>query len=258
MTPQLQQAIRLLQLSRLELIDEIRKELDAQSRPRGRRDRPAPATATRRAPRTSMPTPSPHERAPRSSARASASASSRPDRRSRPRQAASRRSTGSSSSRTARSSSRSRRAAAASRSCRRSSRTSPSRRTSSITCCWQLQMSDFTETERRFAELVIGNLDEKGYLDLKGIERADGDDARPTSRIEDLADEAGARPRGRARGPARSCRSSIRSASARAICASACASRPRSFGYDDLEIDDHRQAPPQPREAQLPGASRAT
>src|SRR3984885_15919347 len=28
MTPQLQQAIRLLQLSRLELIDEIRKELD--------------------------------------------------------------------------------------------------------------------------------------------------------------------------------------------------------------------------------------
>src|SRR5215468_2302403 len=29
MTPQLQQAIRLLQLTRLELIDEIRKELDA-------------------------------------------------------------------------------------------------------------------------------------------------------------------------------------------------------------------------------------
>src|SRR5437660_7394915 len=29
MTPQLQQAIRLLQLSRMELIDEIRKELDA-------------------------------------------------------------------------------------------------------------------------------------------------------------------------------------------------------------------------------------
>ncbi len=28
MTPQLQQAIRLLQLSRMELIDEIRKELD--------------------------------------------------------------------------------------------------------------------------------------------------------------------------------------------------------------------------------------
>ena len=28
MTPQLQQAIRLLQLSRLELIDEVRKELD--------------------------------------------------------------------------------------------------------------------------------------------------------------------------------------------------------------------------------------
>ena len=31
---------------------------------------------------------------------------------------------------------------------------------------WQLQMSDFTDVERRFAELVIGNLDERGYLDL--------------------------------------------------------------------------------------------
>ncbi len=25
-------------------------------------------------------------------------------------------------------------------------------------------MSDFAESERRFAELIIGNLDEKGYL----------------------------------------------------------------------------------------------
>src|SRR4030081_2555293 len=27
---------------------------------------------------------------------------------------------------------------------------------------WQLQMSDFTETEKKFAELVIGNLDDNG------------------------------------------------------------------------------------------------
>ena len=32
-------------------------------------------------------------------------------------------------------------------------------------------MSDFTDSERRFAELVIGNLDEQGYLDLDGVER---------------------------------------------------------------------------------------
>lgn len=33
---------------------------------------------------------------------------------------------------------------------------------------WQLQMADFTEAERVFAELVISNLDENGFLDLKG------------------------------------------------------------------------------------------
>lgn len=54
---------------------------------------------------------------------------------------------------------------------------------------WQLQMSDFTDDERRFAELVIGNLDERGYLDLEGIERPDGT-RTPDLTIEDLADEA--------------------------------------------------------------------
>src|SRR3954454_9137599 len=58
MTPQLVQAIRLLQLSRLELIDEIRKELDANPvladddiDPRGTRDaaeREAPAAQEER------------------------------------------------------------------------------------------------------------------------------------------------------------------------------------------------------------------
>jgi RNA polymerase sigma-54 factor len=58
---------------------------------------------------------------------------------------------------------------------------------------WQLQMSDFTDEERRFAELVIGNLDDKGYLDLKGIEREDGT-RTPDLTIEDLAREVGLDP----------------------------------------------------------------
>src|SRR5882762_7715558 len=55
---------------------------------------------------------------------------------------------------------------------------------------WQLQMSDFTEAERRFAELVLGNLDDNGLLDLKGTER-DGGEKTPDLTIEQLADEAG-------------------------------------------------------------------
>jgi len=54
---------------------------------------------------------------------------------------------------------------------------------------WQLQMSDFVENERQFALLVIGNLDEKGYLDLKGGENAEGQ-KNPDLTIEDLAREA--------------------------------------------------------------------
>jgi RNA polymerase sigma-54 factor len=58
---------------------------------------------------------------------------------------------------------------------------------------WQLAMSDFTDVERRFAELVIGNLDEKGYLDLKGVERPDGT-RTPDLTVDDLAEEAGLHP----------------------------------------------------------------
>jgi RNA polymerase sigma-54 factor len=58
---------------------------------------------------------------------------------------------------------------------------------------WQLQMSDFTDSERKFAELVIGNLDDKGYLDLAGVERPDGT-RTPDLTIEDLAEEAGLHP----------------------------------------------------------------
>lgn len=55
---------------------------------------------------------------------------------------------------------------------------------------WQLQMSDFTPDECRFAELVIGNLDDRGYLDLEGVDRPDGTRTADLT-IEDLADEAG-------------------------------------------------------------------
>ncbi|NUQ72394.1 MAG: RNA polymerase factor sigma-54 [Polyangiaceae bacterium] len=54
---------------------------------------------------------------------------------------------------------------------------------------WQLQMSDFVENERQFAELVIGNLDERGYLDLKGNENPEGTKT-PDLTIEDLAQQA--------------------------------------------------------------------
>ena len=54
---------------------------------------------------------------------------------------------------------------------------------------WQLQMSDFVDNERTFAELVIGNIDERGYLDLEGGETADGQKI-PDLTIEDLAREA--------------------------------------------------------------------
>jgi len=53
---------------------------------------------------------------------------------------------------------------------------------------WQLQMSDFTEEEKKFAELVIGNLDDNGFLDLKGTERENGEKT-PDLTIDDLATE---------------------------------------------------------------------
>src|SRR4051794_27609516 len=58
---------------------------------------------------------------------------------------------------------------------------------------WQLQMSDFTDSERRFAELVLGNLDDNGFLDLKGMDRDDGS-RTPDLTLDDLAQEAGLDP----------------------------------------------------------------
>jgi RNA polymerase sigma-54 factor len=58
---------------------------------------------------------------------------------------------------------------------------------------WQMQANDFTDTERTFAELVLGNIDENGFLDLKGIERDDGT-RTPDITLEMLAEEAGLDP----------------------------------------------------------------
>src|SRR5271170_3065102 len=59
---------------------------------------------------------------------------------------------------------------------------------------WQLQVSDFTEDEKRFAELVMGNLDDAtGFLDLGGTER-DGGEKTPDLTIDDLAREASLDP----------------------------------------------------------------
>jgi RNA polymerase sigma-54 factor len=53
---------------------------------------------------------------------------------------------------------------------------------------WQLQLSDFTDDEKRLAEFIIGNLDDNGFLDLKGTERENGEKT-PDLTLEDLARE---------------------------------------------------------------------
>ena len=185
MTPQLQQAIRLLQLSRLELIDEIRKELDANPvladddiDPRGKRDaaeREAPAAQEERVDRME------------DRMRSANGDQQKTDEKNvreidweqflenrtlqQPLQAS-----------------------------RGGFEELPpieqslSKATSLAEHLrWQLQMSDFTESERRFAELVLGNLDDNGFLDLKGIER-EGGEKTPDITIEELATEAGLDP----------------------------------------------------------------
>ena len=38
---------------------------------------------------------------------------------------------------------------------------------------WQIRMSDLVEDERRFAALVVGNLDDRGYLTIEGVAPAE-------------------------------------------------------------------------------------
>ena len=180
MTPQLQQAIRLLQLSRLELVDEVRKELD---------NNPVlsdeePAERTRNTPgevRTvTDQMPGEDREYPRAEQKATEKVTREVDwekfLENRTQQ---------------QSPSASGRSGFEDLPPIEQNLTKPGSLQDHL--LWQLQMSDFADDERRFAELVIGNLDEKGYLDLVGIERPDGT-RTPDLTIEDLAAEAELHP----------------------------------------------------------------
>lgn len=180
MTPQLQQAIRLLQLSRLELVEEVRKELD--NNPVLSEDDPDIAGRHRSADSQLPARPSEE----RDFERQMTASTNRVD------QKAARevdwekflenrtlqQPTGS-------------RSGFEELPPIEQSLTKP--RSLQDHLLWQLQMSDFTDGEREFAEAIIGNLDERGYLDLSGVERPDGL-CTPEHTVEDLAVEAGLHP----------------------------------------------------------------
>jgi RNA polymerase sigma-54 factor len=186
MTPQLQQAIRLLQLSRLELIDEVRKELDnnpvlSDEEPEGRtRGEASEAGEGAAAPARALderPTYNGDERSEdmRQSERATREVDWEKFL----------------ENRTLQQTPTSGRGGFEDLPPIEQNLTKP--RSLQDHLLWQLQMSDFTDVERRFAELVIGNVDERGYLDLAGVERPDGT-RTPDLTIEDLAGEAGLHP----------------------------------------------------------------
>ena len=253
MTPQLQQAIRLLQLSRLELIDEIRKELDANPVLADDEIDPRPAAATTRRTRPTASTPpSSEERA-----RPTWSAPKRDAtdlERARDREAAPRRSTGSSSSRTARSSSRCPRSRGGFEElppieqnltkhaiARRSpALAAPDERLHRQRAAASPSSSSATSTS-------------KGYLDLKGIERDGRRRARPTSPSRTSPREAGLDPEDAAEVLRDDAGAAIRSASAARDLPRVPARPGRGVRLRRPRDRDHRQAPAQPREAQLPG-----
>jgi RNA polymerase sigma-54 factor len=180
MTPQLQQAIRLLQLSRLELIEEVRKELDnnpvlSEDEP----DVPARGRADSQLP------PPPSEE--RDFERQMTASTNRVD------EKAAREVDWEKflENRTLQQASPGSRNGFDELPPIEQSLTKP--RSLQDHLLWQLQMSDFTDAEREFAEEVIGNLDERGYLDLSGVERPDGL-STPQHTVEDLANEAGLHP----------------------------------------------------------------
>lgn len=173
MTPQLQQAIKLLQLSRLELIDEVRKELDnnpvlSDEEPESRAKEGA---AERRRVAEDTPDFNPRSEDSKQTEKATREVDWEKFLENRTLQ----QSSGS-------------RGGLEDLPPIEQNLTRP--RSLRDHLLWQLQMSDFTDVERRFAELVIGNLDERGYLDLAGVELPDGT-RTPDLTIDDLADEAG-------------------------------------------------------------------
>jgi RNA polymerase sigma-54 factor len=116
---------------------------------------------------------------------------------------------------------------------------------------WQLQMSDMVENERNFATLVIGNIDERGYLDLEGGEDGHGNKV-PDLTIDDLAREAGLDPEDAEDVLALIQRFDPVGVAARDLreCLLVQAEVLRLRRHRD---HDHQRPPPQPGEAQLPG-----
>lgn len=180
MTPQLQQAIRLLQLSRLELVEEVRKELD--NNPVLSEEEPEIPARPRMD--SQLPIPPSEERDFQRQLEAS---TSRTDER------AAREVDWDKflENRTLQQPQAGSRSGFEELPPIEQSLTKPSSLQDHL--LWQLQMSDFTDAERDFAELVIGNLDERGYLDLSGVERPDGV-RTPSLTVDDLAVEAGLHP----------------------------------------------------------------
>ncbi len=179
MTPQLQQAIRLLQLSRLEVIEEIRKELDNnpvlsdEEPPEGRRGEPSDASV-----------PQPREIPDDAARNGDRKETERATREVDWEKFLENRTLQQPGTQPGRSGFDDLPPIEA-------NLTKP--RSLQDHLLWQLQMSAFADAERSFAELVIGNLDERGYLDLIGVDRPDGS-RTPDLTVEDLAKEAGLHP----------------------------------------------------------------
>ncbi len=99
---------------------------------------------------------------------------------------------------------------------------------------WQLQMSDFTDDEKRLAEFIIGNLDENGLLDLKGTERENGEKT-PDLTLEDLAREVPIDPE-----DAECVLREMQEWDPVGVCARSLQEclhvQAESYGYDDLEL----------------------
>ena len=173
MTPQLQQAIRLLQLSRLELVDEVRKEMDGN--PLLSEDEPPQGADEAKAKKAEETIAEPEYRTEES--RETEKATKEVDwekfleNRSQQQSSGGVKGGGYDDLPPI-----------------EQNLTKPKSLNDHLT--WQLQMSDFTDVERHFAALVIGNLNEKGYLDLAGVDRPDGT-RTPDLTIDDLAEEVG-------------------------------------------------------------------
>src|SRR3954469_17574025 len=185
MTPQLQQAIRLLQLSRLELIDEIRKELDAnpvlsddEAEPRMRATQPSGQQAPENG---NMPT---DERLGLSERLSQGSRADELQRVSDEKRVQDIDWEKFLENRTLQQPLQASRGGFEEMPPIEQNLTKQQSLADHLK--WQLQLSDFNESERRFAELVLGNLDDNGFLDLKGTERENGE-RTPDITIEELA-----------------------------------------------------------------------